>query len=241
MCFTIRLIKAFDQSLWRISSVCRKIIYTMIFLIALFGFSGLVFFINGIKTIPLGLLCFSTALIVHILVALSMLILMVFKMYSFLIFVHGSKSSNNNSTSNSDCTRNTAACANTGINSISNDHESRVDIKDPNKDILLHTKILELITRLVVVYAVSLMSSLVVIFMYIHLYVLFGNQDYAAVRQTNIFVRIIYISECIISCMVLAMQNASAQPLYYRFCKICHVAIERCCLKCSVYLKMFIV
>ena len=67
----------------------------------------------------------------------------------------------------------------------------------------------------------------------VYLFILFANQDYASERQSNIFVRIVYISESIISCMALTMQNSSAQPLYYKFRKICHFVVQQCCLKCA--------
>ena len=94
-------------------------------------------------------------------------------------------------------------------------------------------KLFELIIRLIVVYTVSLTSTMVVMSMYAYLFVIFGNQDYGAVRQANIFIRNIYVSESIICCMVLLFQNVSAKPLYYKFCCICHYVVKQCCLKCT--------
>ena len=417
-CFAIRLIKAFDDTFWEVSSFTRRFIYTTISLAALLGITGLVFFINGISTIQIGFLCFGVALTIYMFIAVLILILIISKTRNFLAFVGGSnewksncksnlnatqkierdnnKCNNNNKKQlqqpisiatlqkktipcdyNKDCddkltqtksnsrlriskirsvslsqtimiTNSNANCdkdsqdnnktareelnkqaktkngdddncngddedhddeivvvslrdnpqmvmqlGNCNSNEIEHGdlnahqspemtlpessitHNSQLECKgktghtiekelrmtkdtnkvnhsnsskqiakyayrpnvgtntDTSKKKLLRKQLFELIIRLIVIYAVTLGSTMMVIAMYVYLFFLFGNQDYGAVRQTSIFIRIVYLSETIISSMALTMQNKTAQPLYYRFCKCCHVVVEWCCLKCS--------
>ena len=92
----------------------------------------------------------------------------------------------------------------------------------------LNVALFELVGRLIVVYSVALISTVITLCVAIYVAILvYYSYDETIGNVTNLFVRIIYTSEQLINSICLLYQNDMANKLYKRYCCLCHSAVVK--------------
>ena len=194
ICFFMRLIKSFDNSMFEISIYKQKLITILIITSCMLAILSILCFIINIFII--GYILFAFGLIIYIVISILILKLMINQMFQFISL----------------------------FNSNDNDIEMKIN---QNQD-KMKNETFELIVKLIVLYSISLFSTLIIILFQIFLAILVRNEYYSIGNIVNIYIcRLIYISEAIINCICLLFQNKIAIKLYNKYCVVCHSLFKK--------------